>query len=471
MRILTVVHDLGPGGMQRVAQNCAIAYRAAGHQSAALAYTGSGPRRDVLNAAAVDTFIGGADDATLAASVARAAEWCPDVVHVQRFGVTEPTLGRVLRALKAGVPRRFAVVETNHFARVDWSADRELADLQIQISRWCMWQWRRWGRGLPERPLGVVVPHMVRHDAFYPASPERRAAFRAAHAIPPDAVLLGRLGQPLEGYWPWSLLHSFEHVARRHPQAFLLLVGYPDSLQGRLDRLAPAVRARVRRVAFIHGDGGLRDCYSALDLFLHVTRMGDTFGLVLCESMLCGTPVVTLSTPARGNAQLEVVGHERGGLVCADLSAVPRAVQRLIDDPSLRARLGEQGGAWVRRELEPQRITSKLLRVLELAVRHERRDDLRAAIESDPELVTDVSDAEITALLGRAIGRTPLCDRMLMRLVGSPVLHRLWRRLRRRERRSTSALPLPTGPAVRPPAGAGHPLDPRSAPGSAPADP
>ena len=55
-----------------------------------------------------------------------------------------------------------------------------------------------------------------------------------------------------------------------------------------------------------------------MDGFLHVSRIGESFGMVLCEAMLCGVPVVTLSTPLKDNSQLEVVGPRRGRAGGAD---------------------------------------------------------------------------------------------------------------------------------------------------------
>ncbi|MBX3357301.1 MAG: glycosyltransferase family 4 protein [Phycisphaeraceae bacterium] len=425
MRILTVIHNLGPGGMQRIAQECAIAFRESGHDSAVLAYEAGGPRIARLQAAGVSTFVGGTGLDQIRHVTAQASGWNPDIIHAHRFGGARPMLGVVLRQLKAKSAHRLPIVATKHFAQVDWTPDRNLLDVHVQISQWCMWRWRRWARPLSPPPVDALVRPFVRPDSFYPSSVEQREAFRARLGLAPDAFLLGRFGQPQRPIWPRTLLLAFEAFAKTEPRAHLLLLGRAPALDRAMADLRPDVRARVLSMPFLHDDQSLREAYSALDVFLHVTRIGETFGMVLCEAMLCGTPVVTLSTPTKSNAQLEIVGHERGGLVCADLASVPVALRRLMDDYGLRRRLGMQAREWVRAELEPKQQTEKLLRVFALAVEHEDRESLRRALAAEEAIVTKVTAADIERLCEHTIGRVSFWDRAVMRLVENPWAHRL----------------------------------------------
>jgi glycosyltransferase involved in cell wall biosynthesis len=431
MRILTIVNQLTPGGTERVAQNCAIAYAQAGHDSAVLAYSEGGPRVEPLRQAGVTVFVGGPDADGTRAAVAQARDWNADVAHVHRPGGTD-SLGALLRSLEVS-GRRLPIVETSHFARADYSRDHALVDVHIQISRWCMWQWQRWSMGQRPRPLGVLIPHMVRPDAFFRAPADDAARFRADHGIPADTIVLGRLGQSFDLSFPPALFDAFGRAAARDRRLHLVLVGAPDSVKPRIDSLPPDVAGRITRVAFLHGDESLRACYSALDAFLHVTAIGETFGLVLCESMLCEVPVITLATPTKGNSQAEVVGHNRGGLVAADVPSVVMAIELLARDPALARRLGRQGAQWVRRELDPQRITARLLTVLELAARGLPRPDLAAALARHADIPTRVAGSEIASLLRNMIGRVRLRDRIVMQTVANPLLYRVYDRLRRSE--------------------------------------
>jgi glycosyltransferase involved in cell wall biosynthesis len=430
MRILTVVEDLLQGGTQRNAQNMALAHRDAGHESAVLAYRDGGPREEPLRRGNITLFIGagGRTDAAIEA----AAAWSPRVIHIHRTGGTDPVVADLIRRLKSRIAGRTAVVETNVFARVDYSPDGALFDVHTQIARWCLWKWSTWARVVRPRPIGVLVPYLVHADAFYPAPEADRLAFRAARGIPADALVFGRAGSPIDAKWHPIIFDAFEAFASERADAYLLLVGAPNDFDGRIAAMPGAIRRRVVKSPLIHGDENLRACYAAMDVFLHAARIGESFGMVLCESMLCGVPVVTLSTPAKDNAQLEVVGHERGGLIVTDARSMTAGMRRLAGDPALRHRLAEQGAAWVRAQYGPQTVGPLLNRVVTLAAECPSRGDLRAALEADPALTTSISDDEIRMLLSRSMGSVSLRDRVLMRLVMQPRIYQWYYGYKRR---------------------------------------
>lgn len=426
MRILTIVSDLGFGGTQRTAQNYALAFLRAGHESAVLAWREAGPRERTLRDAGVELFVADAAGQARDAAVDGALAWAPDVVHVHRPGGTDPPTGAILRAARERLGARAVILETNIFARVDYSRDRRLIDVHCQLSRWCLWKWTKWSRAVRPRPIGVVVPNMVVPDDFGPIAPAERAAFRARHAIPADALVFTRVGSPLAGKWHPVVLDAFARFAAGEPRAWLVLVGCPPELRPRIAEMPADARRRVVDIPLLLGDAALRECYGSCDVFLHASAIGESFGLVLCEALLCGLPVITLSTPAKDNSQLEVVGHERGGLVVADGEAMVRAMCRLAADPALRGRYAKEGAAWVAREFGPARVTDTLLRIIGHARSAASPADLRRALRADPSLVSSVTDREIRSLLRGAVGVPPLRQRVLMRVVHMAWLYRLW---------------------------------------------
>jgi len=150
---------------------------------------------------------------------------------------------------------------------------------------------------------------------------------------------------------------------------------------------------------------------------------------------LCERPVVTLSTPMRDNSQLEVVGHERGGLVAANVDAMVQAMGRLADDPALRAKFGKQGRAWCLEQYDSPHVGRIMLRIATLALQHEDRTKLAAALAKDPLIQTDVTDKEIHDLLAKSVGKPSLFDRFSMWIVHKPWFYRFWGLVRRVHRK------------------------------------
>jgi glycosyltransferase involved in cell wall biosynthesis len=419
MRLLTIVSDLRPGGTQRVACNFARAYAAAGIDSALFAYKGGG---------ALESSTG--RDVELFMALEEALRWRPDVVHIHREGPADPRTAVLLHAVKtasrAGSSAPIGVMETNVFGRVDYSADALNIDVHFLLSRWCLWKWRRWSRAVAGEPLGIVLPNLVMHEDFAPIRADARTQFRARWNIPQEALLFGRVGSPIESKWSRETLDAFAAHGRQNPGSWLLLIGIPTALREQLESLPENIRSRISTIDFLHGDAALREAYGSMDVFLHTARIGESFGMVLAESLLCGTPVVTLSTPAKDNSQLEVVGHEQGGLVAANVAGLIEAMSRL-QSPTLRERYAKQGAASIVERYGPEALIPAALRVASLCAEGLPRAELRRRLLALPEVCSDVSTGEIRALMRRSLGRYSLTAPALLHLVSNPLVYRAYR--------------------------------------------
>lgn len=332
MRILTVVPGMGVGGTERAAQNLTLGLRPLGADVAVFAHTERGPREDAFRAVGVPVFGPGE---TLAA-----AAWRADIVHIHRTGYADRRETALLAALKAPDVR---VVETNVFARFDAGEGGRLIDAHCLLSQWCAWKWRAWGGPAARRKPMFVLPNPVDGAGIARVPDEERAAVRASLDVPPGRFLFGRVGQPHAAKWSPRMVDAFAEVIARDHDAGLLLVGAPEDVLARVRALPDPVRARVTSHPVTASDRRLSGLLSAMDGFLHVSRIGESFGMVLCEAMLCGVPVVTLSTPLKDNSQLEVVGHGRGGIVALRADALPDAMLALMRDADLRARVRAGG--------------------------------------------------------------------------------------------------------------------------------
>jgi hypothetical protein len=159
-----------------------------------------------------------------------------------------------------------------------------------------------------------------------------------------------------------------------------------------------------------------------MDGFLHLSRIGESFGMVLCEAMLCGVPVVTLSTPLKDNSQLEVVGHGVGGLVALAAEAVPDAMVALIGDAGLRASVRAGGAGWVRERFAVGRISGRAIEIYE------------ALLSGRPLDRPNPDRRWIEMMLARGLGRRPtLADGLAFRALHTPLIYRAYLALARRE--------------------------------------
>jgi glycosyltransferase involved in cell wall biosynthesis len=173
---------------------------------------------------------------------------------------------------------------------------------------------KEWHRG------GVVVPGGVRLDQFAPA-PER--------APEPTILFSGALTEPRKHLD--TLLEAVTLLARHEPHVHLWLSGPGDPAQ-LLASASPEARARTTVL-----DLGEADAQADRYARAWVTALpseADSFGMVLVESLACGTPIVV----ADDGAPPELVTDDTG------------AVARLRDAGSLATALSTAIGLARRRE-------------------------------------------------------------------------------------------------------------------------
>jgi phosphatidylinositol alpha-1,6-mannosyltransferase len=112
-------------------------------------------------------------------------------------------------------------------------------------------------------------------------------------------------------------------------------------------------------------DRDLPALYNCAEIYLGVSRLLEQsvegFGISLCEASACGVPVVAGRS---GGVPEAVRDGETGILVDAESpEAVAGAIRRLLDDPTLRARMGQAGRRSVESHYNWDRVTADLLRI------------------------------------------------------------------------------------------------------------
>lgn len=180
-------------------------------------------------------------------------------------------------------------------------------------------------------PNGVVVA----------VSPEEAAAARDELGLRETQELVVHVGniRPHKGHA--NLIGAARRLARHRPDAAVVSIGgekHPGDLE-RVRRLASSqgVEGTIR---FLGRRPDARAFLAAADV---VVNPSDFEGLpvVLLEAMALGRPVVATDVGGVDS----VLTHEDSGLLVppGDPEALAEAIVRVLDDPSLAARLGEAG--------------------------------------------------------------------------------------------------------------------------------
>lgn len=181
----------------------------------------------------------------------------------------------------------------------------------------------------------AVLPYGIDQRRFQRTGSEDAAVRRLRDAYGPGPILL------FVGVLRYYKGLSYLLEAMRHVDARLLVVG-----QGPME---PALRAQAQalalgdRVVFAGAvpDSELPAYYRAADAFvLPACERSEAFGLVLVEALASGLPLVTTEL---GTGTSYVNHHGETGIVVPprDSQALASALQQLVDDSALRARLSQ----------------------------------------------------------------------------------------------------------------------------------
>jgi len=185
---------------------------------------------------------------------------------------------------------------------------------------------------------------------------EARAAMRARHGIPEDAVVIGFVGRLVKDKGVVELMAAFEALARTRPALHLLVGGIYEER----DPVPPETRSALKKHPRVHLLGFVDDTppvYAAIDV-LALPTYREGFPNVPLEAAAMRRPVVATRVPGCVDAVEDGV---TGTLVPAgDAEALAGALGRYVDDADLREAHGRAGRTRVETSFRRERIWEAL---------------------------------------------------------------------------------------------------------------
>ncbi len=208
-----------------------------------------------------------------------------------------------------------------------------------------------------------VVQGAVDAETFSPA-PERGA--------PSDKQRLLFVGNVAANKGVVTVLESFIRLAPRHPGLSLTIAGTGDEeilreLRTRADD--SGVGTRVQMLGFVeHAE--LAALYRSAEVLAAPSQYEGGLGMVYLEAMACGLPVVA---SAAGGAAEAIVAGETGILLeRGDIEETAAAIETLLGDAELRARIGAAARQRVQDRFSPERYSARVLEAYERTVERRR---------------------------------------------------------------------------------------------------
>lgn len=222
----------------------------------------------------------------------------------------------------------------------------------------------RWLADIAQRSmLGHLPIHQVSNGIELESFPQRdRKTCRAEFGIPDDRKVILYIAASLNNHMKGGdlfvdAMHALPDELRN--RCTLLLLGDNG------DEVAQATGMSAIATGYVSDVDRKAMAFAAADVTVMPSR-AETQGIVLMESMACGTPVAAFDVGGIG----EVVETGPGGLLASpeDVPALARSIERLLSDDELNRSLAESGRAAVEQHYTTRRAAEQYVDIYRQAI-------------------------------------------------------------------------------------------------------
>jgi glycosyltransferase involved in cell wall biosynthesis len=379
MKIVQFVNSLGLGGTIRASSVWSRYLRSKGHEIAVL-YLNDGPgKRRFTEAGFVPRHV--KDEADIREQL---SAFQPDVIHAHAPGFAHG--GDVLGAALLGMPRRPPVVQTNIFGYLANPKETAWTDLRLFVS-WtsCVQAARRHDLPLDAAffaAASVVSCPLPRLEDGPDAA--RAQAFRGSLGFADDDVIFGKFSRPDPIKWSDLSIKGFRLAVRDNPKLKMLIREAPAAVLKTYPDLF--ARGQIVSLPMTSDPAELQMTMAGVDVVLHSSAIGESFGYGIAEPMQLGKPVIAHSIPWKDQAQIELVDHGKGGFLASTPQTTRDCILRLAGDADLRRKMGEHARERIQliadAETSGARLEESLRAVVEGRPNPRAANDLVRALEA-----------------------------------------------------------------------------------------
>ena len=198
--------------------------------------------------------------------------------------------------------------------------------------------------------LGIDTAEFVHSD-------DSRTSMRAQLEIPHDAIVFGCAAQFIEWKEHLTVFRSFERLAEKHPNIYLLFCG-PNHNDAYYHEVVGEIESSrfCDRVQLLGTLSDMPGFYSAIDCFVLASRY-ETFGYVYVEAMSCNRPVI--GCRAAGPLEIIVEGETGFFTKMSDASDLAIQMEKYLTSPELIEQHGLKGRSRVTKVFSKEAMARK----------------------------------------------------------------------------------------------------------------
>ena len=424
LKILTIVSDLGLGGTQRVAINHARAYAEYGIISYIFSIGDNVLRKSELNNTGVHCYVGFNGLSGLDGCIYDMVESGLDVIHIHREGYADPIYEYLIKKILLNFNHKPLIIETNIFSRPDYSQFSHLIDIHMHLSYWGLSKWRGWTNNSFYYPIGIVSSNLINKDSYPTPDQKKINEWRENYCIDKSTLLILRVGQPIDSKWSWHAFNAFVKFSHTNKNSVFVVIGLPDSFLAKV-KILQRSGYKIIIVEPRFDDSFLACAYAAADVFLHSSKIGESFGMVLAEAQLFGTPVISLSNPFKDNGHSEIIKHDETGFLCNTTQGMVDALIHFSNNPALRKKLGNAGIKHVLENYSKESVIPKILSMINSCLLYPSPNIRRKALYSYG-YDENINIQELVDRVFTFYGKPNAFIFLIIKVIHNPLLYRLY---------------------------------------------
>ena len=265
----------------------------------------------------------------------------PFAVVVHRSGEESEIWNYVVPKLQAEGAR--VILDANVFGYADRGAVARIVDMVICNSLHTLWRhWNALGRPDIQRYLdkhrviyNPVLFNPTEHDIS-----DARSKMRQKLGVPKDAIVFFDICRPAPEKLDWMIVDVLRALCRHRENVYFIARSYPEGIAKTLRQF---MNGRFFNLPVTSDEREMLATIAAGDVMLHMSSMGESFGMAIAEAMRCGRPVIANATPSakQNNAQVELISQGKNGFISTGPATTLSHCRMLVDDPELRATMGK----------------------------------------------------------------------------------------------------------------------------------
>ena len=267
------------------------------------------------------------------------------LVYAHRHGKNEPAYDKIAEVISDDI----GIVELNTFSVLDSGSYGVKCDKRIFVSKTNVVKYCKQNNINFDYKKHKVVYCLVNTSNFASKSPTNLELEEYKNQLGiKDCPVIGRIARPVIEKWDDEMLVMWKKLSKINPRVKFLIYGVPESKKKALQ--SAGNRKNLIMLELTDSDKKLGLFYSAIDIYIHDSQIGECFGGTTVEAMLFKKPAVVMSTPfprrafgishTRDNGLVEQIKNGENGYVVKNGTAMARAIADLLQKPELIKKMG-----------------------------------------------------------------------------------------------------------------------------------